>query len=92
MSNMSYCRFENTARDLADCQEVLEELFDGSAEPLSASELAAAKDLVSRCLAIALNTAEAAGVDIEDLDDAHSEDGMLEALVSANATTTGVER
>ncbi len=25
MANMSYCRFENTARDLRDCIEALEE-------------------------------------------------------------------
>jgi hypothetical protein len=25
MSNMSYCRFQNTSRDLADCQEAMDE-------------------------------------------------------------------
>jgi hypothetical protein len=29
MSNMSYCRFENTMSDLADCQEQLRMLLDG---------------------------------------------------------------
>lgn len=27
MSNMSYCRFENTANDLKDCLEQFENLF-----------------------------------------------------------------
>ena len=26
MSNMSYCRFENTSRDIADCIEALDEV------------------------------------------------------------------
>jgi hypothetical protein len=25
MANMSYCRFENTAKDIADCMEALDE-------------------------------------------------------------------
>lgn len=41
--NMSYCRFENTAQDLADCKE---NLFDGE---VSKSERAARKNLVSLC-------------------------------------------
>lgn len=28
MSNMSYCRFENTSRDLADCVSAMEEAYD----------------------------------------------------------------
>jgi hypothetical protein len=27
---MSYCRFQNTALDLHECENVLEEMFDGS--------------------------------------------------------------
>jgi len=42
MSNMSYCRFQNTASDLADC------LYDG--DPMSsADEMEAAKHLLSLC-------------------------------------------
>ena len=40
MSNMSYCRFENTAGDVDDCIEALQE-----GESLSESELAAAKEM-----------------------------------------------
>jgi hypothetical protein len=32
MTNMSYCRFENTLADLRDCYEQLELLLDGDAE------------------------------------------------------------
>lgn len=50
MSNMSYCRFENTSRDLQDCVEALEELADDDeAQPLSASERQAADWMVKLC-------------------------------------------
>lgn len=32
MSNMSYCRFENTVRDLADCAENINEPLGHSSE------------------------------------------------------------
>ncbi len=35
MSNMSYCRFRNTANDLADCQEALEDLVNGDADAIT---------------------------------------------------------
>ena len=73
MSNMSYCRFENTARDLDDCQTALEELLNGSAsEPLSASELAAAKRLAGICIDI-VSVIEDAGMPFEDADEAARE-------------------
>ncbi len=30
MSNMSYCRFENTSNDLQDCLEAMQELIDNN--------------------------------------------------------------
>lgn len=45
MSNMSYCRFQNTSRDLQDC---LEALADGL-ETLSDSEKSAAKAIRNMC-------------------------------------------
>jgi hypothetical protein len=36
MANMSYCRFENTARDLADCVRAL---LQGETEDLNQCEL-----------------------------------------------------
>jgi hypothetical protein len=57
MSNMSYCRFENTSRDLNDCINAIEERDDdlqiGNLSELSTSEvdgleelLASAKELI----------------------------------------------
>ena len=43
MANMSYCRFQNTLRDLEDCFEALEELE--SLEELSTSEERAALEM-----------------------------------------------
>lgn len=47
MSNMSYCRFENTLSDLRDCQAYL---FD---EDLSKSEEQCRKRLIEVCKEIA---------------------------------------
>lgn len=44
MANMSYCRFENTLRDLMDCLDVLEE--EGMNAIESKWEREAAEDLV----------------------------------------------
>jgi len=38
MSNMSYCRFENTALDFEDCAGALEEMLNGEQEVLSLDE------------------------------------------------------
>lgn len=55
MSNMSYCRFQNTQPDLLDCVEVLEDInFDLS--ELSAEEARAAKALIALCERVADNT------------------------------------
>ena len=45
MSNMGYCRFQNTVRDLEDCYEHLNE----NLEELSDSELSARERLVKLC-------------------------------------------
>lgn len=62
MSNMSYCRFQNTDSDLRDCQQALEQLLIGQEEPLSDEELEAAKRLVARCAAITNLIATTAGI------------------------------
>lgn len=38
MGNMSYCRFQNTALDLDDCADALEDIFLGQDETLSRDE------------------------------------------------------
>lgn len=53
MSNMSYCRFENTSQDMQDCFDALEEA--GSIEALkeememSEYELRGLKDFIDIC-------------------------------------------
>ena len=49
MSNMAYCRFHNTAQDLADCEE---HLFD---DDLSPQEQRARLRLIKQCMAIAMD-------------------------------------
>ena len=44
---MSYCRFENTARDLADCLDALEN--GAHTEDLSSYEKNGLEDLLSYC-------------------------------------------
>lgn len=46
MSNMSYCRFQNTLRDLRDCYENIDD------ENLSEEEQSAKEDLILYCYLI----------------------------------------
>lgn len=64
---MSYCRFQNTAGDLGDCQKALEALLNAEGEPLSLRELEAAQSLVRGCLEIARILAERLEAEVEDL-------------------------
>ena len=52
MSNMSYCRFENTLHDLQDCEENIHDTAD-----LSEEERQARESLIEVCV----NIAEACG-------------------------------
>lgn len=65
--NMSYCRFQNTASDLDDCQTALEDLMNKSGK-LSRDELKAAKKLAATCLDIVLLMADCAHKEIEELE------------------------
>ena len=47
MSNMSYCRFRNTAGDLADCYANIDE------QPASDEEVKARRRLIKLCVLIA---------------------------------------
>lgn len=53
MSNMSYCRFENTLADLRDCAENIHDVDD-----LSHDELRARKQLIALCRQIVEETTE----------------------------------
>jgi len=48
MSNMSYCRYENTLNDLRDCQTALQS-DEYDVEKLSASEFNAMTRLIELC-------------------------------------------
>lgn len=62
MSNMSYCRFQNTSKYLRDCQNALARMAAHRAEKLSSDELDAAKDLVRTCIEIVGALAKDAGL------------------------------
>ena len=57
MSNMSYCRFQNTLRDLEDCLDALCDI-DGNLYELSKEEARAADSLILVCEEIAGNFAQ----------------------------------
>lgn len=57
MSNMSYCRFQNTLRDLKDCLDALCDI-DGNLSELSKEEARAADGLILVCEEIAGNFAQ----------------------------------
>lgn len=65
MSNMSYCRFRNTEKDLVDCKEALNSMVIG-VESLSEDELEAAKNLVTLCVETVSLVCEAAGIQFEE--------------------------
>ena len=52
MSNMSYCRFRNTRKDLLDCRDALRELASANDDKLNEDELTAARGLVRLCASI----------------------------------------
>lgn len=52
MSNMSYCRFENTLSDLSDCADALDDI-GGDLSNLSDTERKAAERLIDMCKQIA---------------------------------------
>jgi len=54
MSNMSYCRFENTLSDLQDCYENMETEKDD----LSEKEKVALEELIELCNVIAQDFAD----------------------------------
>ena len=54
MSNMSYCRFENTSRDLQDCIDAVETMLDHKGknehgEALYGAEKVAFEEMIELC-------------------------------------------
>lgn len=89
MSNMSYCRFENTARDFDDCASALEDLQAGGSAKLSRSEFVAAVRLVNAALDLVTNVAETAGVDLEDLTERNVEQALTAMQNAAEENVDG---
>lgn len=69
MSNMSYCRFQNTANDLSDCEDAMEAIINGDDDALGEDELRAAKRLLKTAANMLQVLADAAGVTVEELVD-----------------------
>ncbi len=59
MSNMAYCRFENTVTDVEDCYNNMEEV------DLSDSEYRKRQKLISLCIDIATEYSEDLGLTVE---------------------------
>jgi hypothetical protein len=55
MANMSYCRFENTLRDLRDC------FHNMDSDDLSQSEFYARKHMIELCMSIACDYVDILG-------------------------------
>lgn len=60
MSNMGYCRFQNTVQDLGDCEEHLD-------DDLSKDEQAARRRLIRLCCDIAENYGHEIGREYENV-------------------------
>jgi hypothetical protein len=84
---MSYCRFENTDRDLADCEEELVDILQAVENdmehdrPLSSSELEAAVNLIMRCQAIVYGVRDALNIEEGEM---YTEDAINDMLVRVN--------
>lgn len=87
MSNMSYCRFQNTDKDLTDCAEVLEDLLsaDDAMGPLSREERRAAANLVSTCINVANLFADHLNLTFDELMDTNCDELVRDAIEDANA-------
>ena len=64
MSNMSYCRFQNTSSDLEDCKDALDAVINEGIGKLSHEEVHAAKRLVQSCLYIVRLLADCRNIDV----------------------------
>jgi hypothetical protein len=70
MSKLSDCRFRRIVTDLSDCEDAIDELFNGvtdDGQPLSDDELRAARRLISSCISVVTRVGEMANITV-DLD------------------------
>jgi len=81
MTNMSYCRFQNTLTDFNDCKDAFEGLIDGEGEPLSREELRAATQLAVEALNVLHLICEANAVDFDNVEGDH----LVQLVTAINA-------
>jgi hypothetical protein len=86
MSNMPDCRYRHIVTDLSDCEDAIDELFNGvtdDGQPLSDDELRAARRLVTSCINIVTLVADMAHVEV----DLHGVEQSIETvLLKANSS------
>jgi len=61
--NMSYCRFYNTSNDLDDCYENMDD------NDLSESEEEAKKDLIKKCIEIAIDCGYMVNIELRKVEE-----------------------
>jgi len=69
MSNMSYCRFQNTSNDLRDCVDAMEEAYDLPEMDLSREELQSMKWMRELCERFLENSERLMNAESVDFDD-----------------------
>ncbi len=87
MSKTSECRFRHILTDLSDCEDAIDELFNGvtdDGQPLSDDELRAARQTVISCIGIVERVAEMAHIAV-DLD--RVEESIDTVLREANSAS-----
>jgi hypothetical protein len=68
MSNMSYCRFENTVADLKDCYAHITD------NDLSEDEWGYRKRLIQTCVDIALECGHEVGQEVQEVEEGDDDD------------------
>ena len=100
MSNMSYCRFQNTHNDFADCKNALQGIIEGvdgdgeTPKPLSRGELEAAQLLIADAVELVKALMEATGCEIEEatgceIDEPNLAGMLCDYLKTRNAALKG---
>lgn len=67
MSNMSYCRFENTLADFLDCVNEFNDMINGESKPLKGSERKSALTLLKEAVELISSVAEYSNIELNDL-------------------------
>ena len=73
MSNMSYCRWHNTSRDMSDCVDSIEDMeygettFEDMADYEQSGVLSCARNAVKMLEQLPLEILAAAGIDLSNL-------------------------